>query len=820
MENGRRSLVQRPGGGPTPKGAASSPPGMHSSDTEGSDLDSVLDVASLYEALIRQKWVLLLTVVVVTGAIGGYTLTLSPVYRASSMVRVAPSTNAAGAGVPGMQVREQNRRTPSGEVGMLRHSLELARRVEERLRQVQEARNTSFPILGAPGADGGSENGTARRLVQTVQFVPRSQENMIEIVVESSVPDEASTVANVYAKAYKTFSREKARESIAAARAFLEERAAEQRKKVRRLEEQWTTFARSNRLPAEGEDGEGLVSQYNALKARRDRLAFDLESETMQLDLLRQQLDRVRPQLEQSVMQRQEASGLKREIQALESRIADLRAEAAQYYATNPTLEGDSTRIQQQFPELATLIERADALASRKQRLTQQLIQTASDGADVAGKERAPLERVAALQDRITEKEFETRQLTSQIAALDSQIARYESRLNTIPKQQVQRDQIQRRLKQAESFHQSITDELQKTSVAEESKLGYVEVVRRATLPTVPVRPDMTQNLLLGLLLGLGLGLGLALLREATSTQLRRPEDIEQQGHRLLGVVPDMGPELERVFDGDEVVTIGDRRVSTRLMPLLNPWSSVTENYRLIRTQLEHAQTETPTVFLVTSAEQKEGKTTTAVNLALTEALSGQRVLLVDADLRRPAVHAMLGVPRAPGLANMLRSIPNATARRNSADTDSTAVNFDGCIHQPLVDDLFVVPAGFIEEPLTELLDSTRMQHVMNAAREHFDIVIIDTPPTGVVSDAVVISAQTGATAIIVTPDQGDREALTAVVKSFRSTDVPIAGVVLNGFDESKGGYGKRYGYSYYESDAYADYTPDTAYPPTHHRSN
>jgi capsular exopolysaccharide synthesis family protein len=769
----------------------------------------VFDVARLYEAFVRQKWVILLTVVAVAGVVGGYTLTLSPVYRASSLVRVETQTEGYGGVVTREVSNAQATRTASGEVGMLRHSVELARRVEKRLRQGQSESGPPLPILGdSPDRSGGSENTVARRLLQTVQFVPRSGENMIEIVVESTVPEEASTVANVYAQTYKSFSREKARESIAAARAFLEERAAEQQEKVRQLEAQWTAFARDNRLPADGEDGEGLVSQYNALKARRDRLRFDLESERMQLDLLRQQLDRVRPQLEQSVLQRQEASELKSEIQALETRIADLRAEAAQYYAANPNLEGDTTRIQRQFPELASLVERADALASRKRGLTRRLIETASSGAGGGGGGTAPIERIAALQDRITEKEFEARQLESQITALDSQIARYESRLNSIPKQQVERDQIQRRLKQAESFHQSIVDELQKMSVAEESELGYVEVVRSATLPSVPVRPDMTQNLILGVLLGLGFGLGIALLREATSTQLRRPEDIEERGYDLLGVVPDMGPDVDRAFDGDEFVTVDDRSISTRLMPLLHPWSSTTENYRMIRMQLWRGREKTPKTFIVTSAQQKEGKTTTAVNLALTEALSGNRVLLIDADLRRPTVHTVVGIQRAPGLADMLRGIPDANARRNGA-TETSAVNFDGCIHRSLVDGLFVVPAGFADAPPTELLDSNRIQHVTDAAQEYFDVVIIDTPPTLPVSDAVVIGAQTEAAAIVVTRDQGDRRALDTVMKSLRSTDVPVAGVVLNHYDESNERYGDGYHYSYYGSDAYADYTPE-----------
>jgi len=796
MQNGNLPTAPEPG----PSPSRSQGPSPSASD------EASLDFASLFAALLRGKWIILATALVVAGTVGGYTYTLPNVYRATSMVRIdaqgGSSTQLASA-----------KPTPdlTSEVGVLRSSFELARRVAQKLRATEEADGSSqtFPVLvNAQTGEALTEHEAAREILNMTSFSPRADRGMIEISVESEVPEQASTVANIYAREYKTFALEKARASISAARKFLEEQAEKQREKINRLESQWESFAKKNQVVVQGEGGERVATQYSQLESRRDELAFQLENEEMQLELLRRQLRQFEPQLAESMMEEQEESSLRSEISALEGRIANMRAEAAQYYVVNPKLEGDTTRIRNEFPELASTIQQMNALEARKQELTQELIAKVSSGDLSAGSDGAPMERISQLRRRITEKELTTNQLQSQIAALDSQLATYESRLDDIPQQRIERQQLERKLNQAESFYGAITGELQKVTVAEESELGYVEVVRSAFVPSTPVRPNTRQNIILGVLLGIGFGMGLAFLREATDSRLRRPEDIEKKGYNLLGVVPVMDQELKRAFGGREYVEVGERQISTRLMPLLNPWSSITENYRLIQTNMKFAEGEGSNAVLVTSARQGEGKTTTAVNLALTAALSGRRVLLIDADMRRPTAHKVLGVSRSPGLADMLGNTPGASNRKAS-DLQEAISTGDGapgnsCVHRTLVDNLFFIPAGVAEKAPAETLDSGPLRHLVDSARKHFDMVVIDTPPTRAASDAVVLGAQTKASALVVSAEESDHRALDSVMKSLRNVDINVAGVVFNRFDEKKGG-SPYYDYSYYGSEDYYD---------------
>lgn len=772
----------------------------------------------MYSILLRQKWTILLTCLIVLGAVSAYTFLRTPVYQASSMVQIERSNEnnqneiletAALGGAPNLL----------SEVGVLRNSFELARRVAETMRDTVQAEGTaraSFPVfVDSESGDLVSTKEAAHRIMQKVTFAPESERDMIKITTESNEAREAAVISNVYAEEYRKRSREQARASVRAAREFLEEQAEEQRKKIQKLEEEWQSFAKENSLIAEGMEGERVVSRYDQLMNQRDEIQFELENQQTQLELLRRRLREIQPRLEANVLEQQEESGLQTEIGALEQKIADLRAQAAEYYATNPDLKGDTDRIRNQFPELAQLNQRIEGLEKRKQELARQLVESASEGEGEAGGSDAPLERVVELRRQIAEKELQTSQLQAQVAALDSELQQYEGQLGDIPQQRIERDRLDRRLNQAKSFHERIVAELQKTTIAEESKLGHVEIVRSAFVPTFPDRPNTQLNLILGLLLGIGFGVGFAFLREAMNNRLRQPEDIEESGHTLLGVVPRMDEEIERVFDGHDTIELEGRQISTRLMPLLNPWSSVTENYRLIQTNLRSRGNHTSEVFFVTSAQQGEGKTITASNLALTAALSGKRVLLIDADMRKPSIHRVLGMPRTPGLADILEKMPsqnqlngppNRQKKRVDDTEESSSFWSTYWTNRTSVEGLHLLPAGVAEEAPTKTFDSERIRRLIEATRQHFDLVFIDTPPLQAASDAVVIGAQTNAAGIVVSADGTDSRALDSVMRSLETAGATVAGVVLNQFDERKAGTGSRFSYSYYTLEDYYEY--------------
>jgi len=776
----------------------------------GVEQDASLDLSSIVSTLLQEKWLILLVAFVVTGAVLGYTYTQTPVYQSSSMVRISQESDAPVSSIIEDESVQQPRDL-AGEVGVLRNSLTLAKRVTQKLQKMAGSEETvPFPTLVDPKPQQpASEQKTARRILRKVEFTPIPERNMIEITAESQDPGEASTIANTYAKTYRQFSQEKARESLRAAREFLEERASEQRRTIRRLEQEWASFAKNNQV-VELEDGGGRVAEkYNELKARRDELTFRLEREQSQLELLRQQLRNMRSKLDNDLAEQQQVSGIESEIEAVEEKIAEKRATAATYYAANPELEGDTTRIQREFPKLASLIERTRALEARKQELTQRLAGQIPGGRESSGE--ASIERLTQLRSQIQEKEFLIQQLKSQVSSLDSQIADYDTKLGEIPEQRLEGEQIRRRLEQAQAFQEEIRAELQQTKVAEESKIGYVEFVQKAFVPSVPVRPKTVQNLILGLLLGLGFGVGFAFLKEATNTRLRQPSDIEEKGYSLLGVIPEMTSEIDSRFDGRSFIEVEGQQMSTRLMPLLNPWSAATENYRLIQTNLESYEEDIPETLVVTSAQPEEGKTVTSTNLAITAAMSGKHVLLIDADLRDPSAHKMLGLSRKPGLADMLAETSDSSKPPLGGDGEArdgklTTETRTFWAKSTPVENLHFIPAGITETVPTNLLDSERLGRLVEAGQMHYDIVLVDTPPMGAASDAVVIGTQTNASTLVVSADGTDERALDSAMKALYGAGMQVSGVILNRFKEQNASQYYIYSYSYYSREEYEEY--------------
>ena len=760
--------------------------GLQSSNA-GSD-DNTLDLGALWEAVKRSKWVILGTCVLVTALTAAVTMMMPQVYEAGAVVSVEREAAPAR-----MMVGLNEQRDLSSEIGLLQNSGELARRVVSTIEDVADTtQGVQFTLLAPVSEEEPyTQYAAILRLQEMVSFVPDQQQGLINIRVESQDPAEAALIANSFAQQYRLFSREMARAGVVAAREFLETQLEKRKDDIRAIENEWEAFARSNAIVTEGLDGQNVAAEYAELQSQRDALTFQLEQEKRTLSILEDQMERAQPSLRSAVLKEQEVQSLRTQIQALEDQIAELKARAEQYYINDPTLRGDESRVR----ELAEIKRRIDGFEDRKMDLTEDLVEasrkasgTAGGVATAEGGGIASIGQLGTLQGRIEEQTIKIEQTEAQIQALEDRISGYQGRLESIPRQTIQREQLDRRLTQAEQFYKDIAMELQRTIVTEESELGYVKIMRSAVIPMLPVRPNMKQNLVLGLLLGLGLGMGLGFVRQSMSWQIYEPDDIQAKGYSLVGVIPRMDREIKKTFNGSDVVEVEGRTLSTRLFPLLNPWSPITENYRLIRANLQFAAAknhrdhgQSSQIMMVTSPEPGDGKTTTATNLATTIALSGREVLLIDADMRRSNAHKMIGVERSPGLAQILEG----------------ETGLDTIIDDTIIEGLHMLPAGEPSVPPTELLDSERMRGLLASVATLYDIVIIDTPPVLAATDPVVLAPNCDVVLVVASADKTDFRALSQVESTLEAVGTSIGGIIFNRYDATRAGGANKYGYGY-----------------------
>jgi capsular exopolysaccharide synthesis family protein len=324
----------------------------------------------------------------------------------------------------------------------------------------------------------------------------------------------------------------------------------------------------------------------------------------------------------------------------------------------------------------------------------------------------------------------------------------------------------------------------------------HARLLDRALEPGGPISPKFTTNAAGGLGAGLALGLALAFLLSRLDRRLRSVAEVEQTGLTVLGILPKIeeGEEAQPVYGRGKNGRPKRRRrapaagVSRDLFVHSHPMSAAAECCRTIRTNLTFMSADDPIrAMVITSASPREGKTTVTTNIAISLAQSGKRVLMVDTDLRRPRIHRAFGVSGARGVTSVIVGEEKLTDVVTSTD----------------IPNLDVLACGPIPPNPSELLHSHRFGELVEAALEHYDRVIFDSPPLGAVTDAAVLAPQLDAALIVVKAQETTRDALASALRQLRDVGAHVVGGVLNDVDPRRKGYAGGDYYYYYRREGY-----------------
>ncbi len=302
----------------------------------------------------------------------------------------------------------------------------------------------------------------------------------------------------------------------------------------------------------------------------------------------------------------------------------------------------------------------------------------------------------------------------------------------------------------------------------EEEALVKATIVDDASFSDSPVSPNKLRNLALGLALGMLLGLGLAVLRELLDTRVRSTEELAP-----LVDAPTLG-----------VIGFDPGEARAHLITQIPSHAPRAEAFRVLRTNLQFVDVDAPhKVVTVTSALPEEGKTATAVNLALSLAQAGVKTLLMDGDLRRPKATARLGMDGAIGVTSVLVGTVSAM--------DALQVHPDS--------GLCVMASGRIPPNPAELLQSRAMSDLVDTLRGVFDVIVIDSPPLLPVADGAVLAAQVDGAILVVRHGEATKEQVRHAAERLAHVDAEMVGTVVSMAPArgSRAGYGYGYGYGY-----------------------
>ena len=742
------SANQRAAAASTPSGSVSGPRGLFPVDTDTHLLDR-LNAAYKYRYLALTVFLLVMLGVLIR------TYTTTPMYRATASLLIEDDRGKSVAGFaspsaveyldPEPYYQTQQRILAGRELAMKVVTRLQAERVSEfdsqtpHLRGIaavvsvmqRQASTVMARLLGRPTPPDsrtapGTEDELVARFVGSVSVDPVEGSRIYTVSVRSVHPNYAARAANALVDEYVKQNFELRTAATARSLTFLADEIEKQKKKV--------------------EDSERAMAEY-----RETNNALSLEDRQ---NTVVSTLNQVNEQYTRARTERIQKEAIYNQIKGLTSAAL---AESVPAVTQNPAVQS----LRQRLTDLQR--ERA-ALSERYGEKHPQVTQNASAIEDTTRQYRAAL--TSAVNS--IRNDFETAvTLERRLAgALDEQKAA----AMDLNRKSVNYTVLEREADSNRQIYEALLKSQNELQIVGSSGGNNVRVMDRAVVPGTPYTPNVRRDLMLGSLVGLALAFGLVLGIDYLDDRIKTPEDITRRLKLpFLGLVPK--------------VRVGGKNSG----PLLSTEvpHEFGEAFRALRTSLVFSSgVEGTRVIAVTSAQPLEGKTTTTCNMAVALAFGGARVLLIDADMRRPSVAKTLGIDNSVGLSHLLTR--QATPRQ--------------AISATTVQNLWVMTAGVTPPNPSELLASDRMKTLIdNVQKGPFDWVLIDTPPILAVTDAVIIGPWVSGVVFIIGSEMTPRRLAERAVETLMTSRPRILGAVLNQVDiaRNKYYYSRYYGYKY-----------------------
>ncbi len=474
---------------------------------------------------------------------------------------------------------------------------------------------------------------------------------------------------------------------------------------------------------------------------------------------------------------------LKAQIAQIENQVLTLQSELTQ--VNESTLETQRLQLQEQAQEIEKMLAAADTEVIQIETQLESFIPTPAVTntpnpswiIPTSTPVPVPTPTLSSV-DQIKFKELQVRRdQLNEMRSLFQQaygnilVLKQSSNLDPVLRQ----NQIQTTLALYQQIYSNLLSSYENVRLARLRSTPNIVQVEPATVPENPIQPRPLRNSILGAMSGLLLMGSAAFLFEYLDDTIKTPEDVNQALKlSVLGLIGDMNKTRDR-----------DDKVGTGIFVLDNTLSPITEGFRTLRTNLDFACIDKPLrIVEITSAGPSEGKTTIAVNLAAIIAQGGRKVILLDADFRRPSIHKFIGIPNQEGLGNLFHDL---------SQLEQVMKHVENLPMQ-------VIPTGPVPPNPSELLASERMGIILEKLKEISDVVVIDTPPT-IISDAIALSAKTDGVVVIVKPGSTRIGAAQVMMEQLTWSGVKVFGVVLNQISSRNTHYYSKY--SYYSSDYY-----------------
>lgn len=681
----------------------------------------------------RRKWVMLATLLVVFGLGMLYTFTRRPVYESSARIVVASSTGAGS--------------VTEDEVPLLTdlRALTRSRSVDTQVEMISspDLLREAFASLAPEIRSAGFGAGEVPDWALKVQAMKNT--DVILVTGRAFTPTAAAALANTVANVYFRRDLERNTQATRQARRYAGEQMAIAQKQLERASAELAQFKRGTGFFAPEE-------QLARAAEQKVRLSMDLDAAKAQL-----------------AAEQRQAAAMRRELSGEQQNVI-----------TNTTVAPN--------PQREAILQRIDSLNSQRATMLQEYTPESREVRDMDERIRLEEARLKQMDATVVSSRVQARNpvrdslapayasmvasasaSSARVRALQAAMAEKESQVQSLPERERGLAERLQRVAMLQRTYEALSTKYNALLMTELATLPTGMLVASARAEDEPTYPKHGRSAALFLMLGLLAAVSAAVLVERLDRRIHDEESAEQATHLpSLSIVP-------RVEEG-----------SPLLLANGGSHAAILESFRILRNGIDFfADDHGLKIVAVTSAGRQEGKSTTSVNLAVAMAMEGKRVLLVDADMRRPSLHRLLGVPSQAGLSTVL------------AGKSSVA----SAIQPTAVTNVECLPAGPVPPNGTEMLNSQESRELFRALADDYDSVVVDCPPAAGLSDVQVISTLVDGVLLVVSMAQTLRPQLDTTIRALRQAGAHLIGVVLNRMQT------RRWGYGYY------DYCEDPAEP-------
>ncbi len=745
-----------------------------------------LDISGYLRAFFKGKWIIL-TVFIASLLISIFIAYSQPdVYESTTTLILRNPSSTASVIVSFSTDKDAEDR--GNEIQILKSrslSEEVAYELVQAVYQNPNTRVDTLEIIKDENGNIAPIDVIAERVRNGLDVKLAKGSTFMEVSFRTLNPYEAALASRTAVKVYEDRKKKSASKAATALRVFLQEQLEQKRSKLLDSEERLQRYMEEQRVVEIGEESNRMIARYSEALAKVDEAEVMLNALTASLNAYKQEMTALEPKLANSAVQ----AASEYYTKLFQQLIAQKQVERDQILSDpNP----DNQNVQLKLRQLDSEIE------LYKQKLQAEFEQQVKDGyaniqypeyyQDVAKKKLATELEIIGVQSRLT--------------AYRKLAEEYDKAFLRTPAKNIEFARLQRNAQTYQELYNLLEKRYQEALISEEQTPSGIEVVDLAVPQFVPVAPKRGVTITFGVVIGLILGIGIVMLIHALDRSIHTPEQAEKLG-TLLATIPVIETFDEnlrakastnvKVIEGPETES---RKIASHLVTHFDPKSSVSEAYRALRTSLLFSRVSTVrddgtklgNLFAVTSSAPKEGKSTTISNLAITVAQGGQKVLLIDCDLRRPVLHAVFGYNKEPGITNYLVG----------------RAMIDDIIRSSPIRNLDIATSGTIPPNPSELIGSQRMKEFLADMQTRYDVILIDTPPVIAVTDAQVVSTLVDGMLLIVSSGATQTELAKRAKDLILKVGGKVVGLVLNNFDiyNTYGSYYKYYRYYnyYYES--------------------